>query len=47
MPHLLPDIYDKPDEDSKAHLFRTNGWGNTHAMPGNVKTVIDLLNLMR
>ena len=36
--HFKPEFARKPDEDTKAHLFRTNGWMDRHAFQEGVKT---------
>ena len=28
--HFKPEFLGKPEEDTEAHLFRTNNWINTH-----------------
>ena len=35
--YFKPEFACKPDEDTEAHLFRTNDWMNTYAFPEDIK----------
>ena len=35
--HIKPDFSGKPEEDTEAHLLRTNDWMTTHDFPNNQK----------
>ena len=35
--HFKPDFSGKPEEDTEAHLLRTNDWMNTHDFPDDQK----------
>ena len=45
--HFKPEFADKPDEDAKAHLLRTNDWMGTHGFPEAVKVQRFWLTLVR
>ena len=44
--YFKPEFTGKPDENSEAHLLRTNDWMDTHAFPEGVKVQHFLLTLV-